>query len=97
IGLIGSVPAGVSVAKAAAERLKPALLELGGKNAMVVYPDAHFDDAVEGAIRGMNFTWCGQSCGSTSRLFVHTDLYDRFVAAMAERLPQRHQPGIATH
>ncbi len=97
IGLIGSVPAGQSVARAAAETLKPALLELGGKNAMVVYPDADFDAAVDGAIRGMNFTWCGQSCGSTSRLFVHETLYDRFLEALAERMPQRHKPGIATH
>lgn len=97
IGLIGSVPAGLSVARAAAETLKPALLELGGKNAMVVYPDADFDAAVDGAIRGMNFTWCGQSCGSTSRLFLHASLHDRFLQALVERLPQQHQPGIATH
>lgn len=97
IGLIGSVPAGLSVARAAAETLKPALLELGGKNAMVVYPDADFDAAVDGAIRGMNFTWCGQSCGSTSRLFVHASLYDRFLEALVERLPRQHRPGIATH
>jgi len=45
----------------------------------------------------MNFTWCGQSCGSTSRLLVHESLHDRFVEALAALLPQRHQPGIATH
>lgn len=97
VGLIGSVPAGQSVLRGAAEGMKRALLELGGKNAMIVYPDADFDAAVDGAIRGMNFTWCGQSCGSTSRLLVHDSLHDRFVEALVSRLAQRHQPGLATH
>lgn len=97
VGLIGSVPAGQSVLRGAAEGMKRALLELGGKNAMIVYPDADFEAAVDGAIRGMNFTWCGQSCGSTSRLLVHDSLHDRFVQALVSRLAQRHRPGIATH
>lgn len=97
IGLIGSVAAGQAVLHSAADSMKRTLLELGGKNAMVVYPDADFDAAVDGAIRGMNFTWCGQSCGSTSRLLVHESLHDRFVEALAARLPQRHRPGLATH
>ena len=61
-------------------------LELGGKNPIVVFPDADLDLAVEGAIRGMNFTWQGQSCGSTSRLLVHRDCYDDFVARVGERI-----------
>jgi betaine-aldehyde dehydrogenase len=96
IALIGSVPAGKAVLHAAADSLKHTLLELGGKNAMIIYPDADFEKAVEGAVRGMNFTWCGQSCGSTSRLFVHESLYDRFVAAVAARTLAVHRPGIAT-
>lgn len=96
VGLIGSVPAGQAVLRAAADGMKRTLLELGGKNAMVVYPDADFDRAVDGALRGMNFTWCGQSCGSTSRLFLHDSLHDRFVAALIDRLARLHVPGIAT-
>jgi betaine-aldehyde dehydrogenase len=96
VGLIGSVAAGQAVLQAGAEGLKRSLLELGGKNPMMVYPDADFDAAVDGAIRGMNFTWCGQSCGSTSRVFVHDSLHDRFVEAVRALLPQRHVPGIAT-
>lgn len=61
-------------------------LELGGKNPLVIFPDADPGIAVEAAIRGMNFTWQGQSCGSTSRLLVHRDLYpaviERLAAAM---------------
>ncbi len=96
VGLIGSVPAGQAVMRASAEGLKKTLLELGGKNAMVVYPDADFERAVDGAVRGMNFTWCGQSCGSTSRLFLHAGVHDRFVEALVQRVQQMHQPGLAT-
>lgn len=96
IGLIGSVGAGKSVMRSASDSLKRTLLELGGKNAMMVYPDADFDKAVNGAIKGMNFTWCGQSCGSTSRLFIHTDLHDRFVEELVQRIQVLHRPGIAT-
>lgn len=97
VGLIGSVPAGRAVLHAAADSFKRTLLELGGKNAMIIYPDADLDRAVDGAVRGMNFTWCGQSCGSTSRLFIHDSLHDVFVAKLVDLLGQRHRPGIATH
>jgi betaine-aldehyde dehydrogenase len=97
VGLIGSIPAGQAVLRASAGNLKRTLLELGGKNAMVVYPDADFQAAVDGAVRGMNFTWCGQSCGSTSRLLIHESLYDAFIDSLASLLPTRHKPGIATH
>ncbi|PUE62410.1 aldehyde dehydrogenase [Limnohabitans sp. Rim8] len=97
VGLIGSVAAGKAVLHSAADSMKRTLLELGGKNAMIVYPDADFNAAVDGAIRGMNFTWCGQSCGSTSRLLVHESLRARFVEALSQALPLRHKPGLATH
>ena len=57
--------------------------ELGGKNPIVVFNDADLDAAVDGAIRGMNFTWQGQSCGSTSRVIVQRELYDNFVDLLA--------------
>ena len=52
-------------------------LELGGKNALIAFPDADPADVAAAAVRGMNFTWCGQSCGSTSRAFLHESIYDR--------------------
>ncbi|MFD0669655.1 aldehyde dehydrogenase family protein [Ramlibacter sp. MAHUQ-53] len=97
VGLIGSVGAGQAVLRATADSMKRPLLELGGKNALIVYPDADFEAAVDGAVRGMNFTWCGQSCGSTSRVLVHESLHDRFVEALCALLPRRHRPGVATH
>lgn len=96
IALIGSVSAGKAVLHAAADTMKHTLLELGGKNAMIVFADADFDKAVAGAARGMNFTWCGQSCGSTSRLFVHDSIHDRFVVELAARVKESYVPGPAT-
>jgi betaine-aldehyde dehydrogenase len=95
IALIGSVPTGRAIARAAAERLKHVTLELGGKNACIVYPDADVDKAIAGAVAGMNFTWCGQSCGSTSRVFVHQSIHDRFVEGIV-RAVQRYRPGLPT-
>ncbi|WP_372658637.1 aldehyde dehydrogenase family protein [Hydrogenophaga sp.] len=96
VTLIGGVPTGKAVMRSAADTLKPVLLELGGKNALIAYPDADFDKLVNGIIGGMNFTWCGQSCGSTSRVFLHASIHDQVLAAVAEQLPKRHRPGIPT-
>ena len=83
----GSVEVGREVAKAAAEGLKPVSLELGGKNPMIVFPDADMDKAVAGAFNGMNYCWSqGQSCGSTTRLFLHESIHDYFVAKLLERV-----------
>lgn len=80
IAFIGSATTGRAIQRAAAETcVKTVTLELGGKNPMIVYPDADFDAAAKAAVRGMNFVWSGQSCGSTSRLLVHESLYDRMV------------------
>ena len=96
ITLIGGVPTGKAVMRSAAEGLKPVLLELGGKNALVAYPDADIDKLVDGIVGGMNFTWSGQSCGSTSRVFLHESIHDAVLARVAQLLPQRHKPGIPT-
>ena len=95
ITLVGSVESGRAVARSAADRLKKVSLELGGKNALIIYPDADIGKAIEGAIKGMNFTWCGQSCGSTSRLFVPESLHERVLDGVLEAL-KRFRPGIPT-
>jgi betaine-aldehyde dehydrogenase len=89
IAFTGSVRTGLTIQRRAAEsgRVKHLSLELGGKNAMVVFPDADVDEAVDGAIFGMNFNVCqGQSCGSNSRVIVHRAVHDEFVTRSAERL-----------
>lgn len=95
VSLIGSVATGRAVARAGAERLKRITLELGGKNACVVYPDADLERASTGAVKGMNFTWSGQSCGSTSRLFLHDSIHDEVVAKVLAKI-RYYRPGIPT-
>jgi betaine-aldehyde dehydrogenase len=95
IALIGSVPTGRAVMKAASDTVKRTMLELGGKNALIAYPDADPDDVAGGIIAGMNFTWCGQSCGSTSRAFVHARIHDAVIERIKARIAH-YKPGIPT-
>jgi betaine-aldehyde dehydrogenase len=95
VALIGSVPTGRAVMKAASDTLKPVLLELGGKNALIAYPDADLEAVSAAVVDGMNFTWCGQSCGSTSRAFVHEKIYDAVLQRAAESI-KRYKPGDPT-
>ncbi|MDF1750255.1 MAG: aldehyde dehydrogenase family protein, partial [Alphaproteobacteria bacterium] len=70
VSLIGSVGTGKKILRAAADTVKHVGLEMGGKNALIAYPDQDIDVIADGAIMGMNLTWAGQSCGSTSRVFL---------------------------
>src|SRR5437764_1587669 len=94
--LIGSVPTGRSVMKAASDTLKPVLLELGGKNALIAFSDADIEAVSAAMVDGMNFTWCGQSCGSTSRAFIHEKIYDA-VIERAKNSIKRYRPGDPTN
>jgi betaine-aldehyde dehydrogenase len=95
VAVIGSVGTGRAVMKAAADTIKPVLLELGGKNALIAYGDADPDEVATAVIGGMNFTWCGQSCGSTSRAFVHRKIYDAVLARVTAKAAA-FKPGIPT-
>jgi betaine-aldehyde dehydrogenase len=95
VALIGSVPTWRGVMRAAADTIKPVMLELGGKNALIAYPDADPDEVADATIAGMNFTWCGQSCGSTSRAFLHRDIHDAVVERIRARIG-RFRPGLPT-
>jgi succinate-semialdehyde dehydrogenase/glutarate-semialdehyde dehydrogenase len=74
----GSVPTGRRVAAAAAARLLPVVLELGGKDAMLVLDDADLEVASSAAVWG-SFVNAGQTCLSVERCYVHRSLYDRFL------------------
>lgn len=80
----GSVPTGRRVMEMCAATVKPVSLELGGKAPFIVYPDMDAATAVAGAVRGLNLVHQGQSCGSATRLLVHTDLYDEFRDGLIE-------------
>lgn len=90
IGFIGSEATGRSIQKDAAESgVKDVTLELGGKNALLAFPDADVAEVAQGAVTGMNFTWSGQSCGSTSRLLVHESIADGVIAEIVRLLEGR--------
>ena len=72
--------------RSAADTIKPVLLELGGKNALIAFADADPAAVAEAMIAGMNFAWCGQSCGSTSRAFLHAAIHDRVLDEVKERI-----------
>src|SRR5207249_10254267 len=74
----GSVATGKRIAQAAAGRLLPVVLELGGKDPMLVLDDADLDVASSGAVWGA-FVNAGQACLSVERCYVHRSLYDAFV------------------
>lgn len=80
ISFTGSVPTGQAVLRGAAEHIKHVTVELGGKNPFIVFPDVDIARAAKAAVRGMNLARSsGQSCMSTSRIFVHRDVHDAFV------------------
>lgn len=81
----GSVKTGKAIAVQAAERLIPASLELGGKDAMIVLEDADIDRAVGGAVWGGLFN-AGQSCIAVERVYVQEPVYDQFVSKLTERV-----------
>ncbi len=84
----GSVATGRNVLRAAAERIVPCVMELGGKSAGIVHADADLDQAAREAARGI-FKHAGQICSAASRLLVHRSVYPAFLErlkAQAERL-----------
>src|SRR5947209_15869421 len=95
VALVGSVPTGRAVMRAASDTVKPVMLELGGKNALIAFADADPDEVAGAVIAGMNFTWCGQSCGSTSRAFIHEAVYETVLARVQEKI-KAFRPGIPT-
>jgi len=79
LSFTGSTEVGKLIMRAAAERIVPVSLELGGKSASIVYPDGDEDWVVDGVIAGMRFTRQSQSCTAGSRLFLHADIFDSFL------------------
>ena len=86
IAFTGAVPTGMAIQRTAAQHaVKHVSLELGGKNPLIIYPDADVDAAISAAVDGMNLSWQGQSCGSTSRVLVHESLADRVIDGIVSR------------
>src|SRR3954465_10545873 len=74
----GSVEVGRKVGEVCAQRLKGSVLELGGKEPMIVCADADLDNAISGAVWG-GFANAGQTCSGIERVYVHREVADRFI------------------
>ncbi len=79
----GSVATGKKVAEAAARHLTPVVLELGGKDPMVVLDDANLENAARAAVWG-GFCNAGQACASIERLYVHESIADEFISLVVD-------------
>jgi acyl-CoA reductase-like NAD-dependent aldehyde dehydrogenase len=82
----GSTGVGKEILAAAADRVVPVTLELGGKSPAIVFPDSDDLAAVQGVIAAMRFTRQGQSCTAGSRLYLHRDIFDSFLAKLTAEL-----------
>src|SRR5579871_2251661 len=84
IAFTGESATGAAIMKNAADSVKRLSFELGGKNASLVFADADFDAALAGTVRSA-FSNCGQVCLCSERIYIERPLFERFVAALAER------------
>jgi len=84
ITFTGSTETGRQIMETAAKNITPVLLELGGKNPNIVFPDADFQRAVQMAKYAI-FTNAGQMCWAGSRLFIHTEIYDKFLTELKKQ------------
>ncbi len=90
----GSAETGRKIMAQAAESLKPLVLELGGKNAFVVFEDADLERAVNDAVEAV-FGNCGQVCSAASRLLLQRSIYQPFLEKFTERASQlKVAPGL---
>lgn len=84
LAFTGSTSVGLNVGKAAAEKLIPSTLELGGKSANIFFDDCDMDMAIDGAQLGILFNQ-GQVCCAGSRIFVQDGIYDEFVSRLVDQ------------
>ncbi|MDD2558828.1 MAG: aldehyde dehydrogenase [Desulfuromonas sp.] len=87
LAFTGSTDVGYTIADAAAKKLIPATLELGGKSANIFFEDCQWDKAIEGTQIGILFNQ-GQVCCAGSRIFVQESIYAKFVADMTTAFEQ---------
>ena len=83
LAFTGSTEVGRAVGLAAAQKIIPSTLELGGKSANIFFDDCNFDLAIEGATMGILFSQ-GQICVAGSRIFVQDTFYDKFIDALVK-------------
>lgn len=82
VSFTGSTSGGAAVGKTASSTITPVVLELGGKNAFIVFDDADLEAAVRAALEGAFFNK-GEACTAASRILVEQSIYDQFVERLA--------------
>lgn len=92
ISFTGSTATGKLIQKAAASNLKAVTMECGGKSPIIIRADADIEQAVKWAAIGI-FINQGQVCTSTSRCYVHEDVYDEFLTKLAEHVKEEYPQG----
>lgn len=85
LGFVGSTQIGSVVAHAAADRVVPTTLELGGKSPQIVFPDAHLGPAADAIVKAI-LQNAGQTCSAGSRLLVHDSIHDTLVDMVCHRM-----------
>jgi len=86
----GSVATGKKIMAQASKTLTPVCLELGGKDAMIVLPDANLEFATSAALWG-GFSNSGQTCASTERLYLHDTIYEPFLEKLKTKIASLRQ------
>jgi acyl-CoA reductase-like NAD-dependent aldehyde dehydrogenase len=86
LSFTGSTEVGKIVMRAAADRIVPISLELGGKSPSIVFPDANEDWVLDGIVAAMRFSRQSQSCTAGSRLFLHRDIFDSFLDRLGRKV-----------
>ncbi|MCA1030419.1 aldehyde dehydrogenase family protein [Bacillus timonensis] len=84
VAFTGSTPTGKDIMEKASKTLKRVTLELGGKSPNIIFEDADIDAAVDGSLFGIFYN-TGQSCEARSRLYIHEDIYDKFMDKFVEK------------
>lgn len=85
ISVTGSVATGKQVMKSASQTLKHVTMELGGKSPLIIFEDAHWQNALSAALMANYYTQ-GEICSNGTRVFVHDSIYDRFLHDLIQRI-----------
>jgi aldehyde dehydrogenase (NAD+) len=85
LAFTGNTATGSKILHAAADNITPAMMELGGKNPAIVFPDADMDKTVSGLVYNAFYN-SGQACTNPERFLLHEEIYDEFLAEFADRV-----------
>jgi acyl-CoA reductase-like NAD-dependent aldehyde dehydrogenase len=83
----GSTSVGAEILRAAGSKIMPVTAELGGKNPIIVMPDADVRRAADGILRGLRLQRQGQSCSAGTRIYIHDDIYQKVIHRVIDVIP----------